>query len=160
MLKEGISCGMLGPPASGPVPKVEAALGAPVAGGAVPLGLVPNTFGEAVEVDGEVPVSNGEPNGLVEGAVVPASNSEEFMSAGLPLPKSVVPAPKEEEAPEPLPVLPEVVVVPEEVDDDPAVAPPPKDDAAPESSCENAVTPLHNPPATIRAIQCRRKLME
>lgn len=159
MLNDGISSGMLGPPASGPVPKVEAALGAPVAGGAVPLGLVPKTLGEAVEVDGDVPVSKGEPNGA-DGAVVPESNSDEFMSAGLPLPKSVVPAPKEEEAPEPLPVLPEVV--PEDVEDEPLAAAPPKEDAAPapESSCANAGKTPHNPPATIRAIQCRRKLME
>ena len=146
---------------SGPVPNVEAALGAPVAGGAVPLGLVPKKLGEAVEVEGDVPVSNGEPNGLVDGAGVPESKRDVFISAGVPLPKPLLPEPNEEDAPVPDPVLPEVVV-PEDVEEEPLAPALPNDEAAPAqaSSCARAANVLHNPPATTRAIQCRRKLME
>lgn len=117
------------------------------------LGVLPKGLGAAVEVEGLVPLSKGEPKGLVVGAVAPESNSDEL---ALPVPELVDPAPNEEDAPAPVPVPPQVVEL------DPPEAP--KDEAAPplnpESSCPQTEQAFHTPPAITRAIQCRRELME
>lgn len=103
------------------------------------MGFVPKTFGEAVELDGLVPVSNGEPNGLLLLDGVPVSKREEdpvLLPEGKVLP---VPVPNDELAPAP---------ASEDEEDDEELLPV-------VSSCAHSPGPLHNPPATNRAIQCR-----
>ena len=96
-------------------------------------------FGEAVEVEGVVPVSKGEPNGLLLLDGVPGSKREEEIEGVL---EGVLPVPNEELAPAPASDDEDEVV---EEDEEPP----------PVSSWAHSPSPLHNPPATNRAIQCR-----